>query len=342
VVVAPQHFVGEVLRGEGAQQYQVVGKYGRGVFSIVLHCTDLATGADVAIKVLRSNDHMTKCGMKEMEILKLLMEKDRHQRKHCVQYLGSFEHKNHLCIAFEPLKLNLRELLKKYGKENGKEVGITLEATRLYTRQLMAALRHLKDNQVIHADLKPDNIMLNDKCNVLKVADFGSAVYLHEGGITPYLVSRFYRPPEVVLGLGYDCAVDMWSAAATLYELFTGKVCFPGRTNNNMLARFMQLRGKFPNKMLKRAAFCGEHFTEQFQFKAKEVDPVSKKEVVRIKAVTGPEVSLKGLILQHTADTDDRRVALLFVDFLDKALALDPAVRLKPEDALRHPFVADP
>ena len=112
------------------------------------------------MQVLRSNEHMAKCGMKEMEIVKLLMEKDKHQKKHCVRYLGCFEHKNHLCIAFEPMKLNMRELLKKYGKTNGKEVGITLEATKLYTKQLMIALKHLKDNQILHADLKPDNILV--------------------------------------------------------------------------------------------------------------------------------------------------------------------------------------
>lgn len=58
--------------------------------------------------------------------------------------------------------------------------------------------------QVIHADIKPDNILINDRNTIVKFCDFGSAMYAGDNDITPYLVSRFYRAPEIILGLPYS------------------------------------------------------------------------------------------------------------------------------------------
>ena len=89
--------------------------------------------------------------------------------------------------------MNLREVLKKYGKD----VGLSVKAVRSYTQQLMLALRHLKKCHILHADIKPDNILVNESKLFLKLCDFGSASYASDCEITPYLVSRFYRAPEI-------------------------------------------------------------------------------------------------------------------------------------------------
>lgn len=75
--------------------------------------------------------------------------------------------------------------------------------------------------------VKPDNILLNEGFNCVKIGDLGSASDTSENDITSYLVSRFYRPPEIILGSKYDTQIDIWSAAATLYELATGEILFP-------------------------------------------------------------------------------------------------------------------
>ena len=90
----------------------------------------------------------------------MLGDKDRHGKKHVLRCLGHFDHKNHLCLVFEAFSMNLREALRKYGKVQGKEVGISLQATRLYAKQLLLALKHMKENQILHADLKPDNVLV--------------------------------------------------------------------------------------------------------------------------------------------------------------------------------------
>lgn len=118
-------------------------------------------------------------------------------------------------MVMEPLAMNLREVLKKYGKN----VGLHIKAVRSYTQQLLLALKLLKKCGILHADIKPDNILVNDSNLVLKLCDFGSASLIQDNEITPYLVSRFYRAPEIILGILGDYGIDMWSAGCTLYEV---------------------------------------------------------------------------------------------------------------------------
>lgn len=112
---------------------------------------------------------------------------------------------------------------------------------------------------------------------MLKICDLGSASDASDNEITPYLVSRFYRAPEIILGMPYDFAIDVWSVGCTLYELYTGKILFTGRTNNQMLRSIMDCRGKFTTKMLKRAQFAHLHFDEMANFRSVEQDKLTGK-----------------------------------------------------------------
>jgi serine/threonine-protein kinase PRP4 len=75
----------------------------------------------------------------------------------------------------------------------------------------------------------------------------------------------------------YDFAIDVWSVGCTLYELYTGKILFTGRTNNQMLRSIMDCRGKFTTKMLKRAQFAHIHFDEMANFRSVEQDKLTGK-----------------------------------------------------------------
>ena len=84
-------------------------------------------------------------------------------------------------------------------------------------QQLLLSLRHLKKLSIVHADIKPDNILVSANNAVLKLCDFGSAFRESDPGCSdpsPYLVSRFYRAPEIIMGLKYDPRVDLWSIVA--------------------------------------------------------------------------------------------------------------------------------
>lgn len=297
--------IGETLN----DKYRVLGTVGKGVFSTVLRCQCIGSSSPdevVAIKLIRNNDIMREAAQTEIKILHELAARDTRDKKHCVRLLDTFEHRNHVALVFEPMQMNVREAMKKFGGKGG----ISIQAVRMFCKHLLIALNHLEACGIVHAgekncrfpfmirmtrvylyvililslDIKPDNMLLDEKQTTIKLCDFGSAFKVDEGkqDPTPYLVSRFYRAPEIVLGLAYDKAVDMWSVGCCLYEMFTGKVMFPGSTNNEMLKYFMELKGKIPNKLIKkhRQAYIDQfqmdpHFTEDNKFCSRESDRVT-------------------------------------------------------------------
>ncbi|MED6206795.1 hypothetical protein PIB30_030112 [Stylosanthes scabra] len=323
---------GEILDG----RYEVTAAHGRGVFSTVVRAKNLKSGNgepdEVAIKIIRNNDTMYKAGMDELVILKKLVGADPDDKRHCVRFLSSFKYRNHLCLVFESLNMNLREVLKKFGRN----IGLRLTAVRAYAKQLFIALKHLRNCGVLHCDIKPDNMLVNEAKNVLKLCDFGNAMFAGKNEVTPYLVSRFYRAPEIILGLQYDHPLDIWSVGCCLYELYTGKVLFPGLTNNDMLRLHMELKGPFPKKMLRKGAFTEQHFDQDLTFLATEEDPVTKKMIKRMILNIKPKDI--GTIITGSPGEDPKMLAN-FKDLMDKIFILDPDKRLTVSQALNHPFI---
>ncbi|KAL7240463.1 hypothetical protein ACSBR2_006170 [Camellia fascicularis] len=323
---------GEVLDG----RYEVTAAHGKGVFSTVVRAKDLKVGPgdpeEVAIKIIRNNEHMHKAGKEELIILKKLVGADPDNKRHCVRFLSSFKYRNHLCLVFESLHMNLREVLKKFGRN----IGLKLTAVRTYAKQLFIALKHLRNCGVLHSDIKPDNMLVNEAKNVLKLCDFGNAMFAGKNEITPYLVSRFYRAPEIILGLPYDHPMDIWSVGCCLFELYTGKVLFPGATNNDMLRLHMELKGAFPKKMLRKGAFTEQHFDQDLNFLATEEDPVTKKTMKRLIPSIKPK-DIGAIVMSSPGE--DPKMSANFRDLLEKIFVLDPDKRITVSQALSHPFI---
>ncbi|KAJ3044801.1 U4/U6 small nuclear ribonucleoprotein prp4 [Rhizophlyctis rosea] len=327
--------LGEILDN----RYHVYSNLGKGVFSSVVKAQDTKNGdQDVAIKIIRNNDTMYRAGQKELSILKKLMAADPDNKKHVIRLHRHFEHKNHLCLVFESLSMNLRDVIKKFGKD----VGLHIKAVRVYAQQLFLSLSLLRKCNILHADIKPDNILVTESKNTLKLCDLGSASDASENDITPYLVSRFYRAPEIIIGQSYDFALDVWSVACTLYELYTGRILFPGRTNNQMLKLMMELKGKFPNKQLRKGQFTAQHFDADFNFLQAETDKISGKDIIRKVTVIKPTKDLRARLLSTSSSsaTDEEQALIVqFVDLLDKCLQLNPEKRMTVKEALQHPFI---
>ncbi|KAF8819079.1 putative cell-cycle-associated protein kinase PRP4 [Cardiosporidium cionae] len=342
--------IGEVLDG----RYRVVSELaGKGVFSSVLQCFDDVLNQNVAIKVIRENDMMRRAAEKEMEILRLLNESDKDDKRHVVRLLRHFDYRGHLCLVFEWMWGNIRTALRRYGGS----YGLNATAIHSYTKQLFIALRHMKKCLILHADckllnshwVKPDNILLNEKFNTLKVCDLGSAFDVSENEVTSYLVSRFYRAPEIILGCKYEAPIDVWSAATTIYELATGQVLFSGRSNNDMLRLIMEVKGKIPNKLIKQGQLSSQHFDEAMNFMHVDKDSYTKKDVLRLIRDLRPTKSLTDRLLERQYWLKGNTLKMQFLrkkmrqlgDLLEKCLLLDPLKRMKPDEALQHPFVKE-
>ncbi|XP_037044330.1 serine/threonine-protein kinase prp4 [Bradysia coprophila] len=327
--------IGEVLDN----RYIVSGFTGQGVFSNVVSARDQARGnANTAVKIIRNHEIMHKTGLRELEILKKLNDADPDDRFHCLRLYRHFFHKQHLCMVFEPLSMNLREVLKKYGKN----VGLHIKAVRSYTQQLFLALKLLKKTGILHADIKPDNILVNESNLILKLCDFGSASHISDNEITPYLVSRFYRAPDIILGMTYDYGIDMWSAGCTIYELYTGKILFSGKSNNQMLKFFMDLKGKIPNRIIRKGQFKDQHFDASCNFLYHEIDKLTEREKIVVMPVIKPIRHLQQeLIADQNLPEDQHRKVTQLRDLLDSIFALDPSKRLSLNQALAHPFIQE-
>lgn len=335
----------QVILGEhlDSGRYQVFSSIGKGMFANVvrarvLQCETGDVGKEVAIKIIRSQESMYKAGQKEVQILNRLRQSDPEDKKHVVRLERTFEHRGHLCLVFESLSMNLRDVVKRFGKD----VGLNIRAVRAYAQQLFLALSLLRKCNIMHADIKPDNILVNEQKTQLKLCDLGSASDASENEITPYLVSRFYRAPEIILGIPYDPSLDVWSVGCTLYELYTGKILLPGRSNNQMLLLMIELKGRFNQKMIKKAKFGNSYFDEMGGFDSIERDRVTGADVVRKVHVSKPTRDLRARLMPPSSaqmKEDERKLLTSFVDLLDRCLALDPARRITPKEALVHPFL---
>jgi len=336
--------IGEVMAG----RYLVVEDMcGKGVFSNVVKAKDQHDNSQVAIKIMRCNDMMRKAAEKEVEVLERLNRMDKGSKRHVIRLIRNFFYRGHLCLVFECMWDNLRVALKKYTKDRG----MSLQAVRAYTKQLLIALRHIHRCHVIHADIKPDNILISAGHNIVKICDLGSAMDFTEVDTAPYLVSRFYRAPEIILGKEYGSPIDMFAMGATVYELFTGKILFPGRTNNDMLRLFMEIKGKLPHKMIKSGQLWKQHFDDNLDFKYQDTNKATRKKVMRTITDLSQKRSILDMVMQRigpekqrSAESEDQlyvKKAKQFADLVGQMTHLDPEKRVCPMDALQHPFLTE-
>lgn len=340
---------------------RVMGVVGKGVFSTVVKCTTISNSSSaqipplVAMKVIRFNETMAKAALNELQTLQKL--KGSPGIVPLILPTGStpLDFRGHVVMLFTFMDYNLRDVLQKFGKG----VGLSLQAVRSYFGQLLAAATHLQKHGIIHADLKPDNILVSSDFGAVQLADFGSAIHVNspeQASVTPYLVSRFYRAPEIILGLPPTHSVDLWSLAVSVTELFLGDVVFRGKTNNDMLYVFMQHLGPFSNRIIRQHMVqCQKlpiprHFRQDgpnFNFTLQTIDTVSGTPVHKVLSLqpnnsNDPKfplaTPLKTKLLKAKSANDSKRMVNQFADLVQQCLALDPSRRIALKDALRHEF----
>ncbi|KAK4788322.1 hypothetical protein SAY86_019641 [Trapa natans] len=258
-------------------RYKISRKIGEGTFGQVLECWDREAKETVAIKVVRSIKKYRESAMVEIDVLQLLSRHDK-SGSHCVKIRNWFDYRNHICIVLEMLGPSLYDFLRKNSYRP-----LPVDLVRELGRQLLECVAFMHNLNLIHTDLKPENILSSDYVKVpdykvssrspregtyykrlpksinIKVIDFGSMA----NGLRKhnYIVStRHYRAPEVILGLGWSYACDLWSVGCILVELCSGEALFQTHENLEHLAMMERVLGPLPPHVLKRADRSAEKY----------------------------------------------------------------------------------
>lgn len=213
------------------------GSYGQ-VFKVMSE-----DGMSYALKIFKNKNSYYKHGCSEVYFLEKL--RSSQYSEFFVKIYDSFIFKNHLCIQQELLGKNLYEVLKIT-----KFKGFDHVITQRIGYQILLGLKALRKMNIVHCDIKPENILISDLENVkIKIIDFGNA-FIGSSESIFYIQSRYYRAPEVILGINYGSAIDIWSFGSLLYEIFIGFPLFPGKNNADQIFRIEQLLGKIPHFMI--------------------------------------------------------------------------------------------
>ncbi|XP_061640730.1 homeodomain-interacting protein kinase 1-like isoform X4 [Phyllopteryx taeniolatus] len=329
--------------------YEVLEFLGRGTFGQVAKCWKRGTNEIVAIKILKNHPSYARQGQIEVGILNRLSAENADEYNFVRSY-ECFQHKGHTCLVFEMLEQNLYDFLK-----HSKFSPLHLRHIRPILQQVATALMKLKSLGLIHADLKPENIMLVDPLRQpyrVKVIDFGSASHVSKAVCSTYLQSRYYRAPEIILGLPFCEAIDMWSLGCVIAELFLGWPLYPGASEYDQIRYISQTQG-LPAEYLLSAGTKTSRFFNR--------GPDSSYPLWRLKTPSEHEMEM-GIkskearkyifnclddmmqvnLSSHLEGTDmlaekaDRRE---FIDLLKRMLRLDADKRITPTKTLGHPFV---
>uniref|UniRef100_A0A4W4EQP2 non-specific serine/threonine protein kinase n=1 Tax=Electrophorus electricus TaxID=8005 RepID=A0A4W4EQP2_ELEEL len=332
-----------------SSSYEVLEFLGRGTFGQVAKCWKRGTNEIVAIKILKNHPSYARQGQIEVSILNRLSAENADEFNFVRSY-ECFQHKGHTCLVFEMLEQNLYDFLK-----HSKFSPLPLRHIRPVLQQVATALMKLKSLGLIHADLKPENIMLVDPVRQpyrVKVIDFGSASHVSKAVCSTYLQSRYYRAPEIILGLPFCEAIDMWSLGCVIAELFLGWPLYPGASEYDQIRYISQTQG-LPAEYLLSAGTKTTRFFHRGPDSSYPLwrlkTPAEHEAEMGIKSKEARKYIFNCLddmmqvnLSSHLEGTDmlaekaDRRE---FIDLLKRMLRLDADKRITPTKTLGHPFV---
>ncbi|KAM6954636.1 dual specificity tyrosine-phosphorylation-regulated kinase 2 isoform 2-T2 [Aplochiton taeniatus] len=317
-----------------AYRYEVLKVIGKGSFGQVVKAFDHKSHAHVALKMVRNEKRFHRQAAEEIRILEHLRKQDKDATMNVIHMLENFTFRNHICMTFELLSMNLYELIKK-----NKFQGFSLPLVRKFAHSILQCLDSLHKNRIIHCDLKPENILLKQQGRSgIKVIDFGSSCYEHQRVYT-YIQSRFYRAPEVILGSRYGLPIDMWSLGCILAELLTGYPLLPGEDEADQLACVMELLGAPPQKLLDASKRAKNFVSSKGYPRYCTLSTLADGSVAlsggrsRRGKLRGPPGSKEWSVALKGCDDP------LFLDFMKQCLEWDPALRMTPSQALRHSWL---
>ena len=290
-------------------KYELIKSIGHGAYGVVVSARDESTGDKVAIKKVANAFEDLIDAKRILREIKLL----RHF-KHSniiglvdVQRPPSLSQFNDVYIVTDLMETDLHRVI--YSRQV-----LSDDHIRYFVYQILKALKYMHSAGVLHRDIKPSNLLLNADCDV-KLCDFGLArgVEDEEHTLTEYVVTRWYRAPEIMLACAtYTSAIDVWATGCILAELYGRQAVFPGNDYLHQLKLITDYVGTPDEAGL---SFVTSARARKFMLDLPRKSPVDW-------ADTYP-----------SAHRDAH-------DLLSKMLQFDPSKRISVDEALKHPYMS--
>ena len=314
-------------------RYEIIELLGKGSFGEAIKCYDHKNKETVCIKIINSREEFQNQAMIEIKILTSISLNDVNNESGNVKFYHYFNFRGHICLVFELLGQNLYEIIQLNNYN-----GISLPIIRYYTIDLLFSLMFLRRVKIIHCDLKPENILIvPNKKNKIKIIDFGSSCFQYEI-MYSYIQSRFYRAPEVILDLGYNYEIDIWSLGCILCELYAGTPIFSGLDEMEQINYIMKFLGPPPNFFIEKSS-KSEFF---FDINNNEVysELINSTNFNNENKRKNIEEFFNNVINNNiNSNNNDLTQFNNFIDFVCKCLEWNPKDRITPEEGLMHPFI---
>uniref|UniRef100_A0A3Q1CN14 Protein kinase domain-containing protein n=1 Tax=Amphiprion ocellaris TaxID=80972 RepID=A0A3Q1CN14_AMPOC len=236
---------------------------GEGGFGVVAKCRNTDTNKTVAIKINKSEAGILQQAVEEIAILKRLrcLNPDT---CNIVRWDGFFFHKENICMTFELLDQSLYHYLQEQHTR-----GLTMGELKPILHQLATALAHLHSTEIVHADLKPVNVMVVNRHQhpiQVKLIDFGLACPVSEVKQGACFGTVWYSAPEMLLGVPFKESFDMWSLGLIMAELILGCHLYPGKTVYDVLRFMVETQGQPPDEVLDQGFKSPEDMYYQYGF----------------------------------------------------------------------------
>ncbi|MCJ1271156.1 negative regulator of the PHO system [Lobaria immixta] len=285
--------------------FQQLEKLGEGTYATVFKGRNRQTGELVALKEIHldSEEGTPSTAIREISLMKEL------KHENIVSLHDVIHTENKLMLVFEYMDKDL----KKYMDSRGGGGQLDYVTIKSFMHQLLQGIAFCHDNRVLHRDLKPQNLLINNK-GQLKLADFGlaRAVGIPVNTFSNEVVTLWYRAPDVLLGSRtYNTSIDIWSAGCIMAEMYTGRPLFPGTTNEDQLQKIFRLMGTPSERSWPGISQFPEYKPNFHIYATQDLRMIL------------PQVDQIGL------------------DLLSRMLQLRPEMRISANDALVHPWFRD-
>ena len=291
------------------EKYEIIKVIGKGTFGTVVSAINKENNTNVAIKKLSKIEDIidAKRVLREIKIMKNLTHENILGLLDVIYIPHETETLGEVYLVTELMETDLSRVIQSKQE-------LTDEHIAYFTYQILRAFKFIHSANIIHRDLKPSNILLNEHWD-LKLCDFGLSRSLSiqkQEDLTEYVVTRFYRAPEIMLSShSYSNSVDVWSIGCTLWEIVSGKILFPGENYIEQVNLIIEKRGT-PDEDTMEMISNDNAKTYIQSLETKEKIPIEE------------------LIPYHDSNA---------LDLIDKLLDLNPNRRIKIDEAIKHPYL---